>query len=221
MPRWPVDNPDIPPAGSGRDFGVWREGQKVWHWGMDIGGPAGAIVRAPEDSIVIDVYTSDNPERGDNTSVTGNTELTRKTYPGIANPWDGYGPSGVLLQGASGVWHLLAHTIPDVKVGDHLQEGDRVGKLPSHIGASGPHTHWEVRTQPLSTLGDRKERTTDPRKWVTGGAPRPESPWRDEPARGRGQARSGGVSTPIIIGVGAGILALGFMIARAGRDELV
>jgi len=207
MPRWPIDNPDIPTSGSGRDFGVWREGQHVWHWGMDIGGPAGATVRAPEDALVVDVYSSADPERSNNTSVTGNTELTRKTYPGIANPWDGYGPGGVLLQGASGVWHLLAHTIPEVGIGDRLQEGDRIGRLPSHVGAAGPHTHWEVRTQPLSTLGDRRERTTDPRRWL---------------ATAGGTARGArGITTPIIVGVGAGLVALGLMIARASHDELV
>lgn len=31
----------------------------------------------------------------------------------------------------------------------------------------------------------------------------------------------GGVSTPLVVGVAAGLLALGFMVARAGRDELM
>ena len=39
---------------------------------------------------------------------------------------------------------------------------------------------------------------------------------------GRGAARDrGGVSMPVVIGVGAGLLALGLMIASAGRDEAV
>ena len=230
MARYPIDNPDIPSAGSGRDFGVWREAQKVWHWGMDIGGPAGANVRAPEDGVVVDVYSSPDPERSNNTSMIGNTDLTRKTYPGIANPWDGYGPGGVLLQGASGVWHLLAHTIPEVSIGDHLREGDRVGHLPSHVGAAGPHTHWEVRTQPLSTLGDRKERTTDPRKWIAsaGGGVVSSSPRAaadaGTPARGSADSTARGarrISTPVIVGIGAGLLALGLMIASRGSDEPV
>lgn len=221
MSRWPIDNPDIPAAGSGRDFGVWRESQHVMHWGMDIGGPAGAVVRAPEDGVVIDVYSSENPERANNTSMIGNTDLTRKTYPGIANPWDGYGPGGVLLQGASGVWHLLAHTIPEVGLGDHLREGDRVGHLPSHVGAASPHTHWEVRTQPLSTLGDRKERTTDPRKWIAsaGGAARTTA---DVPARVPVDASARGargIPIPIIVGVGVGLFALGLMLASRGSGE--
>ena len=40
--------------------------------------------------------------------------------------------------------------------------------------------------------------------------------------RGGWLARGGrGISTPLVIGVGAGLLALGIMIASAGRDELV
>jgi hypothetical protein len=38
---------------------------------------------------------------------------------------------------------------------------------------------------------------------------------------GSGAAARGGVSMPIVIGVGAGLLALGLMIASTGRDELV
>jgi len=139
------------------------------HWAWDVAGKAGSPVVAPESGTIVDVYSSSDPERGDNTSVKGATDFTKTIYPGIANPWEGYGPAGVLLKGDSGVWHLLAHlSAPTVGVGDRVGVGDTVGHLTKHVGASGPHTHWEVRTSALSTPADRAQKTMNPDRWLNG-----------------------------------------------------
>lgn len=168
MPRMPLDD------------GVVASGfatkARPDHFAYDVVRPggkkatAGAQAHAPEAGTVIDVYSTADPERGDNTRVRGQTDLTRAAFPGIADPWDGYGPGGVLIQGDSGAFHLLAHLATQtVAVGDHVAEGDIVGTLTTRgVGASDPHVHWEVRTKALSTLGDRAAGTMDPGRWLAG-----------------------------------------------------
>jgi murein DD-endopeptidase MepM/ murein hydrolase activator NlpD len=183
------------------------------HWAWDVAGKGGATVVAPESGVVVDVYSSPDPQRKDNTSMKGQTALTKATYPGIADPWNGYGPGGVLLRGDSGVWHLLAHlATTTVGVGDRVSGGAVVGTLPQHVGASGPHTHWEVRTKALSTLGDRAQTSLNPGDWLRGQAD------NNQPRAPQRGARPG--TSAVIIGIGAGLVVLGIMSSRVGRHGL-
>ena len=183
------------------------------HWAWDVAGKGGATVVTPESGVVVDVFSSPDPQRKDNTTMKGQTALTKETYPSIADPWNGYGPGGVLLRGVSGVWHLLAHlATTKVTVGDRVSGGDALGTLPQHVGASGPHTHWEVRTKALSTLGERAQSSLNPGDWLrTDNQPQRTSQ--------RGEVRAG-ISVPAIIGIGAGLLVLGILSAGAGRHGL-
>jgi murein DD-endopeptidase MepM/ murein hydrolase activator NlpD len=139
------------------------------HAGVDVGtGSApGTPVRAPEAAIVEEVGMLPAP-RG-----TG---------------WSGYAPC-VLLRGASGRWHLLAHLSgdvdgnptdrPAVAVGARLRLGDVVG----YVGRE-RHTHWEVRTRPHARGEPTDPRRTiaitiNPARWIAGEevqAPPPDHP---------------------------------------------
>lgn len=135
-------------------FGINRGG--VWHWGDDVAGPAGATVVAPEAMTVVTVSTSADPERADNTTLPA--------------PFGGYGPGIVLAKGASGAFHLLAHLATvEVAEGAELGEGDHVGTLATHVGKSGPHTHWEMRIKPIDSPATRASNTFDPERWLASG----------------------------------------------------
>jgi hypothetical protein len=41
--------------------------------------------------------------------------------------------------------------------------------MPSHVGASGAHTHWEVRIEPIDNPTTRALNTYDPVQWVAAG----------------------------------------------------
>lgn len=139
--RPPIDRP-VPAAGTRLGWGYRRTPSHV-HAGVDLGARPGTPVMAPEAGVVSEVITRDVP------------------------PWRGYAPC-VLLAGASGVWHLLAHLGPTIAVlqGDAVALGDALGA----VGAL-RHVHWEVRTRDRARYG-RGERpsdiTIDPRAWLAG-----------------------------------------------------
>ena len=147
MPRWPVDVPHVTPHGKygqvrrNKDDGTC--GTKPYpciHPALDLAGPAGTDVYAPEDCTVDAVSTG--------------------TFP----PFRGYGPGVILLRGkVTGVYHLLAHldpsTIPSPMVPGtfwdwattpmwrssdqrrELAEGAIVGQM-----SAANHVHWETRS---------------------------------------------------------------------------
>jgi murein DD-endopeptidase MepM/ murein hydrolase activator NlpD len=131
------------------------------HYGLDLAGKLGTPVLAPEAGKVLIAHESDDPDRADNT-----------TLPAAAgDPWapfQGYGPGVVVLAGVSGRFHLLAHLFTvGVAAGDTVDEGARLGSIGRHVGASGGHTHWEVRTVPVDNGPATREKfTVDPSVWV-------------------------------------------------------
>lgn len=153
------------------------------HFGLDLADAPHTAVGAPEDMSVVRVWgKGTDGDRADNTRADA--------------PFDGYGPAGILAKGKSGVFHLLAHLDPqgwdvdaDSKdahgvlatldnptgeiapptVGETFLEGQQVGRMPSHVGASGSHTHWEVRIEPIDNPTTRALNTYDPTQWVEHG----------------------------------------------------
>ena len=99
------------------------------------------------------------------------------------------------------------------KKGDVVRAGDELGIVGGSLsGYPLHHLHFELW---LPT----RDKAVDPEpymaKWVRLRA-------RQRIGRGDpGGAGVRGISTPLVIGVGAGLLALGIMIATAGSDELV
>jgi len=81
---------------------------------------------------------------------------------GTKAPYVGYGPGVILLQGKSGVYHLLAHlsysTILPSK-GEWVSEGQQLAMFDQAIG----HTHYEVRIEPT---GNSATNTRDPEGWI-------------------------------------------------------
>jgi len=138
------------------------------------------VVVAPEAGKVVDVYRSSDPERSANTDMCvtrradGSCELGVKSAltQGFSNPWDGYGPGGVVIAGDSGAFHLLAHLATvTVAVGDRVALDEQVGTMPSHVGASRSHVHWEVRKRPITTSGaDRVDGALSAEAWLAGGS---------------------------------------------------
>lgn len=133
---WPVDVVKVTPHGAFLDVspGAHADG----HLGVDLGGPAGTLVKAPEGGVIDSVWKNDTTK-----------------------PFTGYGPAGVLIKGDSGIWHLLGHLDPDAwstspwpdetgpafKIftpypGDRIERGQVVGKM-SNLR----HTHYETRTK--------------------------------------------------------------------------
>jgi murein DD-endopeptidase MepM/ murein hydrolase activator NlpD len=176
MPIFPVRPP--PNIASG-----FKPAGRPNHFGVDLAGTAGDPVGSPEAGTVAEVWGVDTDgTRADNTTVAADGRF------------DGYGPAGVLIKGDSGVFHLLAHldpqgwlaptetslslpptiAVPRERVfvpakGDKVLEGEQVGRMPTHVGAAGPHVHWEVRKQPIDNPTTRELNTVDPSAWVAAG----------------------------------------------------
>jgi murein DD-endopeptidase MepM/ murein hydrolase activator NlpD len=125
-------------------------GASQGHWGFDLAGKQGDSVLAPEAMTI-----------------------TRVWFDDATPPFVGYGPGGVEGLGRSGVYHLLAHLEPasiPVEVGELVAEGERVGSMPAHVGAAGPHVHWEVRREEIDSPVTREANTLLPSWWVTAAA---------------------------------------------------
>lgn len=142
----------VPSSGLGAWLARRSDGARL-HAGVDLRVDPDQPVRAPEAGVVVEVFESNRPRRGE---------------PRFSRPpgWSGYGPRGVLVHApASGVWHLLAHLDHvDVRRGDTVAEGQTVGR-----GSVVHHVHWEVRTQPRPTGGAAVvEVTLDPGAYLEG-----------------------------------------------------
>lgn len=132
------------PAG----YGVFRPRQGphgTWHWGLDI--PFDPVthgaVAAPEHMVITHVWTDDRTP-----------------------PFVGYGPAGVVGQGASGVFHLLGHLDIEgfaVTVGQTFEAGELVAMDSKLVG----HVHWEVRTKAVDEgPATRAAFTINPVLWM-------------------------------------------------------
>jgi murein DD-endopeptidase MepM/ murein hydrolase activator NlpD len=114
------------------------------HPGLDVAGAQGTPVRAPESGTVVNVAD------------------------GTSSPFGGYGPWVVVIQGASGKFHLLGHLEPATasmaEVGQEVTAGDVVGTV---SGAN--HTHWEVRSRAFPDFAGGESNATnnsDPVLWL-------------------------------------------------------
>lgn len=86
------------------------------HLGMDIAAPAGTPLLAPADGVI----TLTDPDM----VLTGET---------------------VMIDHGLGVSSVFAHMSEiDVKPGDHVKQGQPIGKIGMTGRATGPHTHWGV-----------------------------------------------------------------------------
>jgi len=149
----PIDGETIPRAGLPRAWLAPRADGRRLHAGVDLGHAADIVVRAPEAGTVtltaVSSYAGDEP---------------RHSRPG---GWAGYGPQVVILDGASGAWHLLSHLgRVDVEVGEEVEAGAPIGVTATR----GRHLHWEVRTRerrPWNWAG--VEISADPGAWLESG----------------------------------------------------
>lgn len=120
------------------------------HLGMDIEAPEGQAVMAPADGVVVQ---------------TGDYFFNGRT---------------VMIDHGQGLVSMLCHLSRiDVKAGDVVKEGDRIGRV-GHTGrATGPHLHWTVslndaRIDPLLVLPpDPAPRDESPRGAKTATSARP------------------------------------------------
>ena len=107
--------------------------------------------------------------------------------------------------------HMAAFAQP-WKKGDVVRAGDALGVVGGSLtGYPLHHLHFELW---LPT----RDKAIDPEPYM--------AKWERQPAqqfveRGNGAGGSRRISTPLVIGVGVGLLALGILIASASRDELV
>ncbi len=123
------------------------------HAGVDLWGPVGRTVAAPEAGEV--EYTGD---------ASTPSEARRYSHPA---GWAGYGPRFVVLRGDSGVYHLLAHLgSVSVWAGQRVSVGWPVGT----VGVlEHPHVHWETRARLQPPHGAAVvEVTGDPGAWLEG-----------------------------------------------------
>jgi len=129
----------------GTPFGVFRQADGKWHWGVDIAAQPGTQVVAPEAMEVVRVWSDESP------------------------PFAGYGPGGVLARAVAlpQRYHLLAHLAPSgalVSAGDVVAEGAGVGEVSSLA-----HVHWEMRREAIDSPESRPRNTFDPVVWVRTG----------------------------------------------------
>jgi murein DD-endopeptidase MepM/ murein hydrolase activator NlpD len=123
------------------DGGCGVKGYPCTHWGVDTFTIDGSRdVWAPEAGTVVAVANGSSP------------------------PFSGYGPGIVLMLGASGVYHLLAHldySTIDVREGQQLAEGEPIAMFSEAYG----HCHYEIR---LAPTGPSDVNTVDPVAWHAG-----------------------------------------------------
>jgi murein DD-endopeptidase MepM/ murein hydrolase activator NlpD len=90
------------------------------HYGLDLTGPRGAPVAAAADGTVV---------------------LTRNAY---------YSGRTVVLWHGAGVFTLYFHLDRvDVRIGQQVHKGQRLGRLGATGRASGPHLHWSAKVSGL------------------------------------------------------------------------
>ena len=105
----------------------WRThpitGKRKLHAGVDlVSGRANTAIIAPEDGLVL--------------------EARKSTAPG-----GGYGYF-VKMRGMTGATHLFAHLVEgsiEVKKGQRIIQGQKLGIMGSTGASTGIHLHWEVR----------------------------------------------------------------------------
>jgi len=97
---------------------IYRGEPGSYHSGIDIALPVGAPVRAPADGVVI--LAADHPF-----TLEGNMLMIDH----------GHGLNTALL-------HLSRI---DVRVGDHVRQGQEIGAVGATGRATGPHLHWSLR----------------------------------------------------------------------------
>jgi len=115
------------------------------HPGVDVAGPYGTPVAAPETGVVV------------------------AATDGSSAPFVGYGPWLLIIRGvASGKYHLLAHLDPSgyalAPVGTQVKAGQKVGTV-----SSANHTHWELRTKMVPDFAHGETNFTnnsDPLAWL-------------------------------------------------------
>lgn len=99
---------------------------------------------AVSDGKVVFVKDSipENDPFGDKLAV----QITRETVGG----------NYVVLDIGNGIYAFYAHLIPGsltVKVGDHVKQGDLIGKLGNSGNSNGPHLHFHLETKSKYPLG--------------------------------------------------------------------
>lgn len=111
----------------GRKGSAWVGGK---HRGIDFGAPLGTLVRAPWSGTVIGIGTWGRAF-GDRSPVIDFDRL-----PGNRPGW----------------WGVLAHLdMTYLEVGQHVDVGDRVGRVGTRGNTTGPHLHFEVHRSPRWT----------------------------------------------------------------------
>ncbi len=137
------------------------------HPGLDVAGDPGTTVVAPDNGVIVDAAD------------------------GSSSPYGGYGPWVVVIQGASGKFHLLGHLDPRTRsmgpIGQVVRAGDPVGTV-----SSAYHTHWEVRSKKVPEFARGESNATnnsDPVAWLR-------------------LAQVGGVGTILVVGASAAFLFL-------------
>ena len=114
--RWPVTGRISTLFGSQRVYANGEAGS--FHSGIDIARPTGTPVVAPADGVV--VLVADHPF-----TLEGNL---------------------LLIDHGMGLGSAFLHLSRiDVRVGDHVRQGDPVGLVGQTGRATGPHLHWSLR----------------------------------------------------------------------------
>ncbi len=90
------------------------------HYGLDLAGPAGAPVAAANDGVVV---------------------LARECYQS--------GRTVILWHGAGLFTAYLHLSKMEVKAGEHVRKGARVGRIGSTGRSTGPHLHWGAKVDGL------------------------------------------------------------------------
>lgn len=142
----------------------WRThpvtGARSFHEGADYGGPVGATLYAMGSGVVDDVATTPRGASGRLVSIMDDTD---------------------------GRYLLLHMDRVDVRVGERVRAGQRVGTLGASGRVTGPHLHLEWR--PLATPADRFSPTVDPAPVVAQlGDPRSVDPLDGDDGGGGGAA---------------------------------
>jgi murein DD-endopeptidase MepM/ murein hydrolase activator NlpD len=102
------------------DQRVYNGGVAGAHYGLDLAGPAGAPVAASNDGVVV---------------------LARECYQS--------GRTVILWHGAGLFTAYLHLSKMEVKPGEHVRKGARVGRIGSTGRSTGPHLHWGAKVDGL------------------------------------------------------------------------
>lgn len=149
--NFPLSRPIEPPGNSNIEinyrYGSTQNGERDPHHGVDFINPAGVPVLAAADGVVVIAGTDEENIMAEKRGFYGNLVVIKHDLPEVVVP----------------IYTLYGHLLNfEVKVGEIVEAGRKIGEVGLGGVAAGTHLHFEVRWE----LNDYNS-TRNPELWLT------------------------------------------------------